>query len=93
MKGVVTEAAKYDKNGIDIRFLNNHRSKTIKVRPCYCELSALWPNFGGRRRLKLKTCSEKSNRVYGLHSADVWVNSAVNISSGSNPNQSAALSS
>ena len=80
LRGVVVEAVKYDKDGIDIEFLNSTISKTVKVRPCYCELSASWPNFGGRRRVKLKSCSSKFNRVHRLHSADVWVISVVNIS-------------
>ena len=39
MKGVVIEAARYDKDGIQICFLNDRAKKDVKVRPCYRELS------------------------------------------------------
>jgi len=68
MKKVVKEAAKYDQDGIEIEFLNSEvKSKHTKVRPRYRELLRLWPDFGARRRRKLKICSRMSNRRGQLH--------------------------
>ena len=39
MEGVVEEAVKYDKNGIEIQFLNNPESRNIKVRSVLCARS------------------------------------------------------
>jgi len=42
MKGVVEEAVKYDRDGIEIEFLNSReKSKHTKVRPRYRELLSL----------------------------------------------------
>ena len=74
MKGLVEEAVKYDRDGIEIEFLNSRKkSEHTKVRPCYRELLRLWPDFGGRRRRMLPTCSKRSNRIGELHSVPVWV--------------------
>ena len=101
MKGVVEEAVKYDRDGIEIEFLNSRKkSEHTKVRPRYRELLRLWPEFGGRRKRMLPTCSKRSNRLRELHSVPVWVTSARNISrtiradrGGDGKNKSVALSS
>ena len=37
MKGVVATASRYDKDGIEIQFLNNKQSGTVKVCSGRCE--------------------------------------------------------
>jgi len=90
MKGLVVEAVKYDQDGIEIQFLNSReKSEHTKVRPCYRELSRLWPDFGGRRRQTLASCSRLSDRLGQLHSVPVWVTSARNISRASRRHRTA----
>jgi hypothetical protein len=94
MKGVIKEAIKYDKNGIEIQFLNSARKENAKVRPHHRELSTSWPDLDGSRIGISTNCSGKLNQMEGLHSADVWVISAINTSmTWSTAIQSVALSS
>ena len=41
MRGVVKQAIKYDRDGIEIQFLNDPNVSTLKVRLLYCETERL----------------------------------------------------